>query len=823
MVLVSEKIKDLKILVSVLAKDNVLAKDVTTDILAAIKAQPEVCAVVMTIIQGFDKPNLKRRLNLSLARQQDINLTPDCQGNRVGYQGQEIGEIKILFKSPLPGELQARLTLESIIERYLEFLQKGHQMIVLDESDRHVQIFTPGENSFDFSALWEQFINQVVFSIYGSNALKLPGLAQTFIAMLNSVMLSGRGFSILDIPILNQEQATVLGAWYFGVWRHAKKRQEERQQKIDSYLMELEQPNLTEKERKSKTKQLSDAQAMQVKEAKKYCENFQKFWGGLLQTHIDTYDELAIVRSQLEQSNLSKSEQKKLEKQQDKLRDSLVFSQDFIQQKQQLFEQTGGDPFLFVKSDQELNPEDFKGFVSLAKNFTKTATDQINGTRGDIFAQCIIEMYCLMKRAKFDQPPSALLTEQPSLSLVRSAGDDSKEFCYACGTKIDPKTARWQVLRLIFERPAQRRQSASGEGQPHICASCSVLAFASPLKLTNESIVLRLEPRSTDISASLKLKDYLRMLANKELHLNSGKYIVLASEKTQGGESASQKLGQIQYALAKVAAIFPLEVLSDFQISLMLQGSQAKFLESRHLIFIKGLMECYGQPIIASGKEVNTDLGEAIRYIERDLPYFAEYTLIKLANIMQTIPMEQVRRIYWEELCKQGVSMTVRANLYRDVAALTGLTWAIAGSLENTAKKLIPADVEREVSKLIEKVDDAVTFCYFATLGDNEKSKVQGRLWKGNDSSFIYEQTKTLLEELGLKDREKREEEGKDHVGKTYLTIHADDILRAYTHFASQEEYQQEKDWKELTYQLKLSLYTRFPELVRKIKITGDK
>lgn len=159
-----------------------------------------------------------------------------------------------------------------------------------------------------------------------------------------------------------------------------------------------------------------------------------------------------------------------------------------------------------------------------------------------------------------------------------------------------------------------------------------------------------------------------------------------------------------------------------------------------------------------------------------------------------------------------------RARLFRDVAALTGLTLAFATSLESTAKKLgMDKDYrEREISKLIEKVEDPVAFCYYATLGDEKKTSVEARLWLNSDNSFIYSQTQELLSVLELLDRE---ETGDD--GRTWLKLYSDDILRAYTYFSEKQDYCQEKDWKELTYQVRLSLYTRFPELVRKPK-KGD-
>jgi hypothetical protein len=436
-------------------------------------------------------------------------------------------------------------------------------------------------------------------------------------------------------------------------------------------------------------------------------------------------------------------------------------------------------------------------------------------------------MYRLLETKPSEPLPEPLLTEKPVLSAVRSPGDDSKEFCYSCGVALDPKTAKWQVLRFMFERPSQRRQSSSSEGRPHICSSCSALAFASPLKVTEESIILRLEPTDGSTATELKLKDYIRMLTNKELHLSAGRYLVLASDRTNGDDLASQKLGQVQYALAKVASIFPVEVLADFSFSLFIQSSQPIYLESRHLIFIKGLMEGYSQSIVISGKEINMTLGDAVRYVEQDLPFLADYSLTKLASVSRSMELEQIREAYWNRMQKDleviGVSMSSdnqmskRATLYRDVAALTGLTYAFAQSLESTVKKIKPEDTEREVSKLIEKVEDAVAFCYYATLGDENKKSVEARFYHYPGNYFIYERAKELLEKLEITGREE-----KDSSGKIYLKFYADDVINAYAHFAK-HDYAQEKDWKDLTYQLKLSLYTRFPELVRKLKSTSEK
>ena len=810
------------ILISALAAGGISTQK--SELIGALASQPGV----IDIAQTFANSKLIRELRLT--SNLNINKLPqlDFQENRVIYQGQQIGKTQILYKSPLPGELQAKLSIESAIDRFLEYLQKQYQIAVLHESDYHVQVFIPHRKEpADFSQYWREFIKNVAFSTYGNTKHNLPGLVQTFIVMLNSVTLAGRGFSTLEIPILTREQSNVLAAWYLAIIREVEKRQTKRQNEIDSLKKELDNPELSAKDRTSPEKKLLEKEEMQLKEAKKYNEAFQKSFGKVLDEQQSIWQNLNTIKSELAESGLTQAQINKLQKQQDKLATQIIFTQESVQQKIRLLAESDGEPFKFIQCDRQQNPARFKNIVNISKSFTKTATDQINATRGDIFTQCILEMYRLLENPPSDPFPEPLLSEQPSIQEVRSAGDDGKSFCYSCGVTL--QNAKWKVARFMFERPSQRRQSSSSEDRPYICSSCSALAFASPLKVTDESIILKLEPVNQSEPAKLKVKDYIRMLTNKELHLSAGRYVVLASDRTGGGDLASQKLGQVQYALAKVASIFPLEVLADFKFSLIIQGSQPKQLASRHLVFIKGLIEGYSQSIVISGKEINMTLGDAVRYIENDLPFLAEYDVTKAAAKVNSLQLERVRQLYWEiikkDLVSQGVDMdssnqiAKRAKLYRDVTALTGLTYAFAQSLESTAKKAMkPEDAEREVSKIIEKVDDAVAFCYYATLGDEKKTNVQARLYCNPENYFVYDQTKKLLEELKITNREDKDQEKQ----QTWLTLYADDVMRAYTHFA-ENGYSQDREWNELTYNLKLSLYTRFPELVRKLKTTSEK
>jgi hypothetical protein len=821
------KISQNKILISALASDINFSQ--RSELISALAKQPNVIAITQT----FDSPKLIRELKLGESSYDESWLEVEQDKDRILYQGQMIGKIQILYKVPLPGELQARLAIESAIDRFLEYLQKIHQIVVLEESDRHVNIFIPKHFQPDFYILWKNFLEKVVFSTYGDNTHQLPGLIQTFILIFNAVALAGRGASTLDVPILTQEQADVLAALYFSVVRDVEKRQIERQEQIDKLKQELSSEQQSDKERISKENKLAEKLNKQIEEDKKYTDNFQRVFCKILAEQSDIWKEIDLLETELVNPDILKNKKEKNQKRINQLRENVIFQKDSVQYKLSLLNESGGDPFKFIRSNQQKEPEKFREISLIAKNFTKTATDQIN-SRGNIFSKLVLELYRLLEGRPGTRLPDPLLTENPNFSKFRNPGDDTDEFCYACSRLLDNETSKWQVRRFIFERPEQRRQSAPSKSRPCICSSCALLAFASPLKVTEESIILRLDSGNCGTATELKIKDYLRMLTNKEMHLSSGRYLVLASERTGGGDLASQKLGQIQYALAKVSSIFPSEVLTDFKFSLIIQGSQITLL-SRQLLLVKGLMDCYRQSIVIAGKDINMALGDAVRYVQQDLPYLADYTLTKHSSFSSDpsdLKLEQIRKLYWkalqQDLNQQGDSMDSdnqlpkRARLYRDVAALTGLTYAFVEELERTAKKSEEQKkdqkyTEREVSKIIEKVDDPVAFNYYATLGDSSKEYVRARLFSSPSNAFIYSQTQLLLKQLDIKDREE-----KDDKGTPFLQLYADDISRAYQHFALLKDYAQDKEWKELTYNLKLSLYTRFPELVRKQKSTSE-
>ena len=156
--------------------------------------------------------------------------------------------------------------------------------------------------------------------------------------------------------------------------------------------------------------------------------------------------------------------------------------------------------------------------------------------------------------------------------------------------------------------------------------------------------------------------------------------------------------------------------------------------------------------------------------------------------------------------------MSKQADFYRDIAALTGLTYAycdyLRGELrkkENTGK-VQPGTVQREVKKLIEKVVNPSFFNYEAS---GPLPGTRATMYCSDDNYFCYAQAKRLLQDtlkLDVSNREDRTDKGQES-----LAIFFDDILNAYA--ALSQKYDNKAQQRKLSYQLKLNLHAKFASL----------
>ena len=108
----------------------------------------------------------------------------------VCLNNQPIGKIYGYQKIVLPQELQIRIAYDSLIERFLAYLQRKKYGIRLAENDLTIRLFVP-QTHFELENEWHEFIKF---------AYSKGELYKSFTLFVNSLKLTDRGFGYVRFP-----------------------------------------------------------------------------------------------------------------------------------------------------------------------------------------------------------------------------------------------------------------------------------------------------------------------------------------------------------------------------------------------------------------------------------------------------------------------------------------------------------------------------------------------------------------------------------------------------------------------------------------------
>ncbi|RKU28434.1 hypothetical protein C6497_09445 [Candidatus Poribacteria bacterium] len=692
------------------------------------------------------------------------------------FANKKIGKVYNYYRTVLPQEMQIKIAYDSLIERFMGFLQRGKCAILLFENDLALQIFIPFTDlnaEFDLSFEWNEFIKF---------AYSETELYKSFTLLVNSLELTNRGFGYVRFPPATIDMTYWLAAFYIATLRERVLRN------TDNY------------------KNANDA-------FRKARDNVKK-----CQDQLNTNSLTERRRTSIEV---------KLYDENQKLNDAMQDRRSALRMNQKVFDR------IISGLRNQTNTSDFDHAKRLSYQFNRTGAMQfsygtvklksqggkssIEDTIVEILNATITPLSC----------PFVLIDDMVDNSVCK-AGDDAKNRCYSCGRPLPTKEKHQQANRFVLGDPSQRLQSGGSQKQPDVCGECLTIAFACSVKLTSGSIVLQL---ATDdqIDRSFSIENHLRMLTLGELNLVAGRYLLINCQEYVGSGNerklVSEKIGQIQYTLWRVACIFPATALQTMKFSLFVGGTRIR-VESRHFVWLSILNEIFS-PNLVVGQRDNIPLGQAIRLIQKDEVISAIYKLVT-AEFPQVIPihnqsysekqsLEELREKHCELLEKSSNGdklMSKQAEFYRDVAALTGLTYAYCDYLRGELRKKPDIDTVREVKKLIEKVVNPSFFNYEAS---DVLPGTRATMYRNPDNYFCYDQAKLLLENtlnVEMSARAKPDEKGPQP-----LAIYFDDILNAYAKLS--EKYNKTQRRK-LSYQLKLNLYAKFASLFSQKEINQN-
>ena len=690
----------------------------------------------------------------------------------IQFAGEPIGEIYSYHRTILPQEMQIKIAYDSLIERFIGFLQRKKYAIRLSENDLAVQIFVPRTDQnteFDLSLEWNEFIKF---------AYSEAELYKSFTLLVNSLKLADRGFGYVRFPPATREMMYWLAAFYIATLRERVLRNADNYKKANTalkkagdnlkkYQDQLKADNLTERRRASIEIKLGDENE-KLDDAVQACKSALKV----------NQEELDRILSELRHQT-----------------DTIHF--DHAERLSYQFNRTGA-----------------RQFLPTVKLKSQSEKSSIEDTIIEILHTPIA-------------PPSCPFVsyDEMSKAVVREAGDDVKNLCYSCGRPLPRKKKHQQANRFVFQAPSQRLQSGGSQTQPTVCGECLTITFACSVKFTSGAIIVELAP-DDHMDRPFSIENHLRMLTLGELNLVAGRYLLINCREfvpEQGGlKPVSKKIGQVQYSLWRVAQTLPTAALEKMQFTLY-AGESKISLPGRHLVWLSYLNQSLKPRLIVNGKD-NIPLCQAIRLIQKDEVISAIYKLVTAESPQVTMihdwsysekrSLEELREQHCELLENEQSSkgdklMSKQAEFYRDVAALTGLTYAYCDYLrsELKRKKENPDTVQREVKKLIEKVVNPSFFNYEAS---DVLPGTRATMYCNDDNYFCYAEAKRLLEDtlrLDLSDRQGRTDKGQES-----LTIFFDDILNAYA--AISQKYCRKAQQRKLSYQLKLNLHAKFASLL---------
>ena len=645
----------------------------------------------------------------------------------IQFMGEPIGISCDYYRTVFPQEIQIRVAYDSLIERFIEFLQRKKNAICLSENRLAFVLFIP-YTDFQFANEWQQFVRF---------AYSEEELYKSFTLFVNSMKLTNRGFGYVHFPSVTESMK---------LWQAA------------FYIATLEERVI------------------------RYPDNYRK---------AKTDEERGVAR---------KANRQKLKCLLTGLRDE-------------------------VRS----NTCSFDKAIVLSRRFNRTGSSQFSyGTvkprsnKGKIEDK-IIDI--LNEPLRFLTCPLAPGDEIAD-DYINSAGDTVKTRCYSCGRHLPPKSeiqdfkGKLEANRFVFSDPSQRLQSGSRQDEPSICLDCLTVAFGCPIKLSGGAITVHLSPRTVGRSDSISREKYLRMLTLGELNLIAGRYLVIKCNDFIGSTPVSNKIGQVQYALWRIAQTLPVEALNKMYFTLFADELEIR-LETRHLVWLSYLYQSFSARIIVNGKD-NVPLGQAIRLIQKDEVISAIYKLVTAKSTeaknlsdwsySEKRELEELREkhcsLLVEQSSKGDTLMTKQADFYRDVAALTGLTYAYCDYLrsELRRKKESPKTIQREVKKLIEKVVNPSFFNYEAA---DVLPGTRATMYCSDDNYFCYAEAKRLLKDTLKLDLSSRE--GLTDKGQESLTVFFDDVLNGYA--ALYQKHCKKAQQRRLSYQLKLNLHAKFAPL----------
>lgn len=205
--------------------------------------EQEIAAIKLALnqLQASKLIRVVARLNQRF-QQQGTTVPPSVtfDDGAVSIDGIQAGKLLQLYKTFQPFEAQARIAYEVFFARFFDYLATRYKVVVLQENEATVELFLPTTIGFDLETAWIEGVAHV----FSENNLR-----SGFIALVNSVKLTSKGFSALLTPIIAREQANVLAAFNLANILILKSAEHKQEQEINKTVARLQTAKATQQAR----------------------------------------------------------------------------------------------------------------------------------------------------------------------------------------------------------------------------------------------------------------------------------------------------------------------------------------------------------------------------------------------------------------------------------------------------------------------------------------------------------------------------------------------------------------------------------------------
>lgn len=425
---------------------------------------------------------------------------------------------------------------------------------------------------------------------------------------------------------------------------------------------------------------------------------------------------------------------------------------------------------------------------------------------------------------------------------IKGRGEPAR--CGGCGELL-PKKTGYTRLALFLKDSDERHQSGREKDvKNRYCARCAATVFLCPIKLTRESLTVRFRSFREDQTPAAVLENTLRKYVAQTLHVYAGGYVSLHAPETVGKEMLVNTLGARHYSLWKVGTLFrPALFAEGFRVDVF-PGEESFPLPAWALWLVAALAELdpvlsptgYRHPRGGGGewpKQFWRATGRALRHFLGGAVFHGFYTLISGDTPILTPAKwpswkrESLQNLWreLEHLWKKETPMPLPD--YPKIVGFAGLLLPFAERVQNALKN--PNDRKRAVGKLLEEADRPIQYAY--TAARETASVTAGTTFptfifcKRPGNHFFYDKALALLEWSGedvdtLKAEARRVAEEVENFGWTQkfaekIFVGPDQVNRVTAALVNEGEtppYRNEADWRAFAYQVKLALWSMFPQ-----------